>query len=110
MGKWSPLVAVCLGAFMLLVDVTIVTVALPAMAHDLQASFSGLQWVLDAYALALSALVLGAGSLADQIGRRRVYLGGLVLFAVASLACGLAPGAEVLILARAVQGFGGAAM
>jgi EmrB/QacA subfamily drug resistance transporter len=110
MGKWSPLVAVCLGAFMLLVDVTIVTVALPDMAGDLQASFTGLQWVLDAYALALAALVLGAGSLADQIGRRRVYVAGLVIFALASLGCGLAPGAEMLIVARAVQGVGGAAM
>jgi EmrB/QacA subfamily drug resistance transporter len=110
MGKWSPLVAVCVGAFMLLVDVTIVTVALPDMARDLQASFTGLQWVLDAYALALAALVLGAGSLADQIGRRRVYLAGLVLFAIASLACGVAPNAGVLIASRALQGIGGAAM
>ncbi|MEV4317550.1 DHA2 family efflux MFS transporter permease subunit [Actinocrispum sp. NPDC049592] len=110
MGKWAPLVAVCVGAFMLLVDVTIVTVALPDMASDLQASFTGLQWVLDAYALALSALVLGAGSLADHIGRRKVYLGGLLVFAVASLVCGIAPGPEVLIIARVVQGIGGAAM
>ncbi|TCO65410.1 DHA2 family efflux MFS transporter permease subunit [Actinocrispum wychmicini] len=110
MGKWSPLVAVCLGAFMLLVDITIVTVALPDMAHDLNASFTGLQWVLDAYALALAALVLGSGSVADHIGRRRVYLIGLVVFAVASLACGVAPNVEILIIARIVQGVGGAAM
>jgi EmrB/QacA subfamily drug resistance transporter len=110
MGKWSPLAAVCLGAFMLLVDITIITVALPDMARELGASFTGLQWVLDAYALALAALVLGAGSLADHIGRRKVYLAGLVAFAVASLACGLAPDAPVLIAARAVQGIGGAAM
>lgn len=110
MGKWSPLVAVCLGAFMLLVDITIVTVALPGMAHDLNASFTGLQWVLDAYALALAALVLGAGSVADHLGRRKVYLIGLVVFAVASLACGLAPNAGILIVGRAVQGIGGAAM
>src|SRR5687767_147916 len=90
MGKWSPLVAVCLGGFVLLVDVTIVTVALPDMARSLNASFTGLQWVIDAYALALAALVLASGSLADHIGRRKTYIGGLVLFAVASLACGLA--------------------
>jgi EmrB/QacA subfamily drug resistance transporter len=110
MRKWWPLVAVCLGAFMLLVDVTIVTVALPRMAENLDASFSALQWVLDVYALALAALLLGAGSLADVIGARRVYVAGLVLFAVSSLACGLAPNAATLIAARGVQGIGGAAM
>ncbi|MFI9060943.1 MFS transporter [Streptomyces sp. NPDC053429] len=110
MRKWLPLTAVCLGAFMLLVDVTIVTVALPDMAADMHTGFSALQWVMDVYALALAALLLGAGSLADRIGRRRVYLGGLVLFAAASLACGLATGPAVLITFRAVQGLGGAAM
>ncbi|MCO5999634.1 MFS transporter [Actinoallomurus rhizosphaericola] len=110
MRKWWPLVAVCLGAFMLLVDVTIVTVALPGMARSLHASFSALQWVLDIYALALAALLLGAGSVADLFGARRVYVAGLVLFAAASLACGLAPNAATLIAARGVQGVGGAAM
>jgi EmrB/QacA subfamily drug resistance transporter len=110
MRKWLPLVAICLGAFMLLVDVTIVTVALPRMARSLRASFSGLQWVLDIYALSLAALLLGAGALADLLGRRRVYVAGLVLFAAASLACGLAPNAATLIAARGVQGVGGAAM
>ncbi|MEV5753345.1 MFS transporter [Actinoallomurus sp. NPDC052308] len=110
MRKWWPLVAVCLGAFMLLVDVTIVTVALPGMAKSLDASFSALQWVLDIYALALAALLLGAGSVADLFGARRVYLVGLVLFAAASLACGLASNAATLIAARGVQGVGGAAM
>ncbi|MER5930007.1 MFS transporter [Streptomyces sp. NPDC002054] len=110
MRKWLPLTAVCLGAFMLLVDVTIVTVALPEMADGLNGSFAGLQWVMDIYALALAALLLGAGALADRAGRRRVYLGGLGLFAAASLACGLATGAGALIAFRAVQGAGGAAM
>ncbi|WP_405832041.1 MULTISPECIES: MFS transporter [unclassified Streptomyces] len=115
MRKWLPLTAVCLGAFMLLVDVTIVTVALPDMAADMAADpsfggFSALQWVMDVYALALAALLLGAGSLADRIGRRRVYLAGLGLFAAASLACGLATGPAELIAFRAVQGIGGAAM
>jgi EmrB/QacA subfamily drug resistance transporter len=110
MGKWSPLVAVCLGGFVLLVDVTIVTVALPDMARSLNASFTGLQWVIDAYALALAALVLAGGSLADHIGRRKTYIGGLVIFAVASLACGLAVSDEMLVISRAVQGIGGAAM
>ncbi|MEU7725275.1 DHA2 family efflux MFS transporter permease subunit [Streptomyces sp. NPDC040724] len=115
MRKWLPLTAVCLGAFMLLVDVTIVTVALPDMAADMASDtstggFSVLQWLMDVYALALAALLLGAGSLADRIGRRRVYLGGLGLFAAASLACGLATGPAELIAFRAVQGIGGAAM
>ncbi|MER5863404.1 DHA2 family efflux MFS transporter permease subunit [Kitasatospora sp. NPDC002040] len=110
MRKWLPLTAVSLGAFMLLVDVTIVTVALPDMATGLHTTFTDLQWVLDIYALALAALLLGAGSLADRFGRRRVYLGGLLLFAAASLACGLADGAGQLILFRGLQGVGGAAM
>ncbi|MFD9409530.1 MFS transporter [Streptomyces sp. NPDC059989] len=110
MRKWLPLTAVCLGAFMLLIDVTIVTVALPDMAGDMHADFAGLQWVMDVYALALAALLLGAGSLADRIGRRRLYLGGLGVFAAASLACGLATGPAALIAFRAVQGVGAAAM
>lgn len=109
-GHWAPLVAVCLGTFMLLVDVTIVNVALPDMAIDLHASFAGLQWVVDVYALALASLLLLVGSVADIAGRRRTYLGGLVVFVIASLACGLAPGEGTLIAARAVQGVGAAAM
>ncbi|MFI6350844.1 MFS transporter [Streptomyces sp. NPDC050560] len=110
MRKWWPLVAVSLGAVILLVDVTIVNVALPSMAHDLDASFASLQWVIDGYALALAALLLASGSLADRFGHRRSYVVGLAVFALASLACGLAPNAQVLIAARVVQGAGGAAM
>ncbi|SDP39394.1 drug resistance transporter, EmrB/QacA subfamily [Nakamurella panacisegetis] len=110
MKKWLPLVVVSLGTFMLLVDVTIVNVALPDMATSLSTSFSCLQWVMDAYALALAALLLGVGSLADLVGHRRSYVGGLTLFALSSLACGLAPNVGVLIAARAVQGVGAAAM
>ncbi|MEE6258380.1 MFS transporter [Plantactinospora sonchi] len=110
MRKWCPLVAVGLGAFMLLVDVTIVNVALPAMSADLGTSFGGLQWVVDMYALALAALLLGAGTVADRLGHRRVYVGGLGLFALASLGCALAPSTGLLITGRAVQGIGAAAM
>ncbi|MET7396026.1 MFS transporter [Dactylosporangium sp. NPDC005572] len=110
MRKWFPLIAVSIGTFMLLVDVTIVVVALPALAADLGATPEGLQWVLDGYALALAALVLGAGALADRHGRKRLYLAGTALFAVASLACALAPNAGLLVAARFVQGVGGAAM
>ncbi|AEW97278.1 MULTISPECIES: MFS transporter [Streptomycetaceae] len=110
MRKWWPLVAVCLGTFMLLLDVTIVTVALPEMASGLHASLDGLQWVVDVYALALAALLLGAGATADAIGRRRVYTAGTVVFAAASLACGLSGSAGMLVAMRALQGVGGAAM
>src|SRR5690349_20715508 len=110
MRKWAPLVAVCLGTFMLLIDISIVNVALPDLTRDLDAAFSQLQWVFDSYALALAALLLGAGSIADAIGLKRVYLAGLTLFALASLACGTAPTIEWLIAARTVQGVGGAAM
>ncbi|MEW9550066.1 MFS transporter [Nonomuraea sp. NPDC050783] len=107
---WRPLVAACLGAFMLLVDVTIVMVALPQISADLGMSFSDTQWLLDGYALALAALLLAAGSVADHAGRRRVYLVALAVFALASLACGIAPGGGLLLAARVVQGAGGAAM
>jgi len=110
MRKWIPLIAICLGTFMLLVDVSIVNVALPDMASDLHSSFTSLQWVVDMYALVLAALLMVVGALGDRLGHRRLYLGGLVVFAVASLACGLAPDAATLIAARAAQGVGGAAM
>ncbi|MBS2550861.1 MFS transporter [Catenulispora sp. NL8] len=110
MRKWLPLVAVCLGTFMLLVDVTIVTVALPDMARSLHTTFADLQWVMDIYALVLAALLLAAGSLGDRAGHRKLYVAGLVVFAGASLACGLAGNPGVLIAFRAVQGIGGAAM
>ncbi|MFI1538480.1 MFS transporter [Streptomyces anandii] len=110
MRKWGPLTAICLGTFMLLLDVTIVVVALPDMARALHASLGDLQWVVDGYALALAALLLGAGAAADVLGRRRVHVAGVVLFAAASLLCGLAGGPGTLVAARAVQGVGAAAM
>jgi EmrB/QacA subfamily drug resistance transporter len=110
MRKWLPLITVCLGTFMLLIDVTIVNVALPDMAKDLHTSFGSLQWVVDAYALTLAALVLGTGSIADLVGHRRAYIAGLALFAASSFVCGIAPNAGALVAARAVQGVGAAAM
>ncbi|WP_280265063.1 MFS transporter, partial [Nocardia wallacei] len=110
MRRWLPLLTVCLGTFMLLIDVTIVNVALPDMQRDLDASFGSLQWVVDGYALAMAALMLGAGSIADLTGHRRTYLAGLALFALSSLVCGVAPNPGVLIAARVVQGVGAAAM
>lgn len=110
MRTWGPLTAVCLGTFMLLLDVTIAVVALPDMARGLHASLSDLQWVMDGYALALAALLLGLGAAADVLGRRRVHVAGVVLFAVASLLCGLATGPGMLVAARGLQGLGAAAM
>lgn len=108
--KWMPLLAICLGSLMLLVDVSVVNVSLPDMADDLGASFTALQWVFDVYAIALAALLLGAGALADRLGHRDVYVGGLLLFALSSLCSGLAPGTTELIVARGFQGVGAAAM
>jgi len=110
MRKWLPLLAVSLSTLMLLIDLTIVSVAAPALARDLHASFSALQWTVDLYVLVLAALLMAAGSLSDRLGHRRVFVAGLIVFAVASLACGLAPNIGALIAARGVQGLGGAAM
>ncbi len=106
---WSlALVAVCLGYFMVILDTTIVNVALPALRVGLYASVSGLQWVVDGYLLMLAALVLSGGVLADRVGARRIFQVGLGVFVVASAACGLAPDVVVLVVARLVQGVGAA--
>ena len=108
--KWWTLVAVCLGTFMLLLDVTIVNVALPDIQQALHSSFADLQWVVDAYALTLAALLLTAGSLADMFGRRLLYIIGLSVFTVASALCGAAQNTLMIQLSRALQGVGGAIM
>src|SRR5438105_4231859 len=108
--KWWTLLAACTATFMLLLDITIVNVALPDIQKDLGSSFSDLQWVIDAYALMLASLLLTAGSLGDILGRRLVFAGGLVLFTSASLTCALATGPLFLNLARGAQGIGGAVM
>ena len=108
--KWWTLIVVCVGIFMLLLDVTIVNVALPDIQSDLDSTFSQLQWVIDAYALSLAALVLTAGSLADLYGRRVLFTLGVLVFTVGSLLCGISPTATFLDLARGLQGIGGAMM
>src|SRR5262245_19420152 len=108
--KWWTLTAVCLGVFMLLLDITIVNVALPDIQTQLNASLSDLQWVIDAYALSLAALLLTAGSLADLFGRRLLFVIGLVIFTLGSVACGAAQDIFFLQVSRAFQGIGGAAM
>jgi EmrB/QacA subfamily drug resistance transporter len=104
------LITVCTATFMLLLDITVVNVALPSIQRSLHGSFTDLQWVVDAYSLALATLLLTAGSLADQLGRRRVFVVGLGLFSAASFLCGLATTPLFLNLARGVQGIGGAMM
>jgi EmrB/QacA subfamily drug resistance transporter len=110
MAKWWTLLAVCVATFMLLLDVTIVNVALPYIERDLHSDFADLQWVVDAYALTLAALLLTAGSIADGVGRRRVFVIGLGVFTVASALCGLSGTPLMLNLSRALQGIGGAFM
>ncbi len=109
-NRWWTLLAVCLGTFMLLLDITVVNVALPDIQKDLGSSFADLQWVVDAYALTLAAALLTSGSLADLFGRRLLYLIGVAGFTLASLLCGVASGTLFLELARGLQGVGGAIM
>jgi EmrB/QacA subfamily drug resistance transporter len=108
--KWWTLIAVSVAIFMLLLDITVVNVALPSIQSGLHSSFADLQWVVNAYSLTLAAFLLTAGSIADLVGRRRVFVIGLVIFTASSAACGLAGSPLALNLARAVQGTGGAMM
>jgi EmrB/QacA subfamily drug resistance transporter len=105
--RWT-LVATILGSSLTFIDATVVTVALPALQADLHATITDVQWVIEAYALFLGALILVGGSLGDQFGRRRVFLFGVVIFTVASVACGVATSAGMLVAGRALQGIGGA--
>ena len=104
------LVVTCLGLFMVFLDGSIVNVALPTIQTDLHAQLSDLQWVVDAYTLPFAALMLTAGTLGDRFGRKRLFLFGLVLFVLGSLLCGVAPTLGLLLVGRAVQGTGAAAL
>ncbi|SHI24343.1 MFS transporter [Streptomyces sp. 3214.6] len=97
----------CMSLLIVSLDVTVLNVALPAMQHDLHATTAGLQWTIDAYTLVLAALLMLAGSTADRIGRKKVFMAGLVVFSLGSLLCSLAPNLELLIAARMVQAVGG---
>ena len=108
MRKHLPLIAICLGYFMVIVDATIVNVALPALGRDLGGGVSSLQWVVDAYTVVFAGLLLPGGSLGDRVGSRRVFSVGLAVFTLASAVCGAAPNVAVLIAARALQGVGAA--
>ena len=108
--KWWTLAAVSFGLFMIMLDNTIVNVALPSIQRDLDIRLSELEWIVNGYALTFAVLMLTGGKLADMLGRRRIFIVGLAIFTLASLACGLAPSAHFLIGARVVQGAGAALM
>jgi EmrB/QacA subfamily drug resistance transporter len=108
--KWWTLIAVSVAIFMLLLDITVVNVALPDIQRSLHSSFQDLQWVVDAYALTLAAFLLTAGSLSDLLGRKRVFVTGLLVFTASSVVCGLSSSSLMLNLARGAQGVGGAIM
>src|SRR3954452_22379435 len=104
--RWRVLFVCCLSLFIVGLDVTVVNVALPALAQDLRASVSGLQWTVDAYTVVMASLLLFSGSLADRLGRKRVFLAGLAVFSAGSLLCSLAPSAGALVAFRALQAVG----
>src|ERR671931_1280460 len=107
-SRWLALYVLCVGMLMIVLDATVVNVALPSIQHDLGFSQSSLAWVVNAYLIAFGGLLLLAGRLGDLISRRGVFLAGLGVFTLASAACGLADSQEVLVVARFVQGVGGA--
>ena len=106
-SRWT-LVATILGSSLTFVDATVVNVALPALQADLHATITDVQWVVEAYALFLGALILVGGSMGDQFGRKRVFLFGVIFFTASSILCGLATSARVLVAGRALQGIGAA--
>src|SRR2546426_5153357 len=107
-SRWISLLVLCTGFLLIVVDMTIVNVALPSIQRDLGFSQSGLAWVVNAYLIAFGGLLLLAGRLGDLIGRKRLFTSGLILFIAASLLCGLAQSQEMLVGARFIQGIGGA--
>src|SRR4029079_19395744 len=108
--KWWTLAGACAGLFLLMLDSTVVALALPAIRHDVDASSEGLQWVMNGYLLTIAVLVVTAGRLGDMFGRKRVFLAGMVLFAAGSVVSGAAQDQDMLILGRVLQGVGAAPM
>src|SRR5436190_24052463 len=107
--QWWVLVGTCMGLFLLMLDSTVVALALPTIERDLDATRDNVQWILNGYLLVISVLVVTAGRLGDIAGRRRVFLAGMVIFAAGSVLAALAWDDSVLVGARAIQGIGGAA-
>src|SRR3954447_472715 len=108
--KWWTLAAMCFALFMIMLDNTVVNVALPSIQRDLGASLSSLEWTVNAYTLTFAVLLVTGGRLGDIFGRRTMFLGGVVVFALSSAFIGFAPSQEVLVIGRAVQGIGAAFM
>ncbi|MFF9171263.1 MULTISPECIES: MFS transporter [unclassified Streptomyces] len=106
--SWAPLLAVCAGYFMVILDVTIINVAVPVIGRELAASLTGIQWITDGYTLVFAGLLLTGGALGDRLGNRRVFCSGVAVFTAASAACALAPNAGFLVAARLVEGLGAA--
>ena len=106
-GRWT-LLATVLGSAVVMLDGTVVNVALPSMGRELGAGVDGLQWTISGYLLTLASLILLGGSLGDRFGRRRLFVIGVIWFATASLLCGVAPNLQLLVAARVLQGIGGA--
>ena len=109
-SKWLTLIAACLGLGMLMVDMFVVNVALPAIGRDLQATLSAIAWIVSGYVLVIGVLPVAMGRLGDIFGRRRIYLAGLVTFILASIACGMAHSIAALVIFRVLQGVGAATM
>ncbi|MFJ9406866.1 MFS transporter [Streptomyces sp. NPDC101393] len=107
-GPPAPLLAVCAGYFMVILDVTVINVAVPVVGRDLSASLTAIQWITDGYTLVLAGLLLTGGALGDRLGNRRIFCTGVVVFTLASAGCGLAPNSGTLIAARLVEGLGAA--
>ncbi|MCW2543480.1 MAG: drug resistance transporter, EmrB/QacA subfamily, partial [Frankiales bacterium] len=107
-SRWIALYVLCTGMLMIVLDVTVVNVALPSIQDDLKISSTSLAWVVNAYLIAFAGLLLLSGRLGDLLGRRRVLLGGLGVFTVASLACGASQNETELVASRFLQGIGGA--
>ncbi|HMK92917.1 MAG TPA: MFS transporter, partial [Thermoleophilia bacterium] len=108
--KLFTLITMCFALFMVMLDSTVVNLALPTIQRDLHAQFSELQWIVDAFVLALASLLLTGGTLGDMFGRRKAFMTGVALFTGGSVVCALAPSTSVLIAARVLQGVGGAIM
>src|SRR5580698_8631650 len=106
--RWLVLAVVLMGSFMAILDVAIVNVTIPSIRSDLHASFGEIEFVISAYTLTYACLLVTGGRLGDNFGRKHLFILGMLVFAAASLGCGLAPTTKVLIAARAVQGIGGA--
>lgn len=106
----SATVAICLGTFMSTLDISIVNVALPAIQKTFNSNMSDLQWVIDAYALCLSVLILSSGQLSDMTGRKRIWMSGVIFFTIGSVLCSVAPSMDYLLGGRVIQGIGAAAL